>query len=126
MAEMGFDVFRFSTAWTRIFPTGMEAEPNEAGLEFYDQVDDPQLRFQGLHHQFIASALAVKAAHEIDPGYQVGSMNIQATFYPRTCNPDDIIETQKQDQVVNYFCGDVQVKGEYPFYIDRYFDENDI
>jgi len=53
-------------------------------------------------------------------------MNIQATFYPRTCNPDDIIETQKQDQVVNYFCGDVQVKGEYPFYIDRYFDENDI
>ncbi|RAK11724.1 6-phospho-beta-glucosidase [Halanaerobium saccharolyticum] len=217
MAEMGFDVFRFSIAWTRIFPTGMEEEPNEAGLEFYDQVideclkhdieplitishyempfaltekyngwasrelidlyvkyaktlfkrykgkvkywltfneinagtmpmggflslgilneettdftdqvDDPQLRFQGLHYQFVASALAVKAGHEIDPDYQIGSMNIQATFYPRTCNPDDIIETQKQDQVVNYFCGDVQVKGEYPFYIDRYFDENDI
>lgn len=217
MAEMGFEVFRFSIAWTRIFPTGMEEEPNEAGLEFYDQVineclkhdieplitishyempfaltekyngwasrelidlyvkyaktifkrykgkvkywltfneinsgtmpmggylslgilneettdftdqvDDPQLRFQGLHHQFVASALAVKAGHEIDPDYQIGSMNIQATFYPRTCNPDDIIETQKRDQVVNYFCGDVQVKGEYPFYIDRYFEENDI
>lgn len=126
MAEMGFEVFRFSTAWTRIFPTGMEVEPNEAVLEFYDQVDDPQLRFQGLHHQYVASVLAVKAGHEIDPDYQIGSMNIQATFYPRTCNPDDIIATQKQDQVVNYFCDDVQVKGEYPFYIDRYFDENDI
>ncbi|MFW5686634.1 MAG: glycoside hydrolase family 1 protein, partial [Halanaerobium sp.] len=162
MAEMGFEVFRFSIAWTRIFPTGMEEEPNEAGLEFYyrvideclkydieplitishyempfaltekyngwvsrelidlyvkyaktlfkrykgkvkywltfneinagtmsiggflslgilneettdftDQVDDPQLRFQGLHHQFVASARAVNAAHEIDHDYQV-------------------------------------------------------
>ncbi len=31
-AEMGFKVYRFSIAWTRIFPTGEETEPNEAGL----------------------------------------------------------------------------------------------
>lgn len=37
-AEMGFKCFRFSIAWTRIFPTGMEEEPNEAGLKFYDDV----------------------------------------------------------------------------------------
>ena len=36
-------------------------------------------RFQGLHHQFLASALAVKMAHEIDPNYQVGCMQIMAT-----------------------------------------------
>ncbi len=39
-AEMGFTVFRFSIAWSRIFPRGDEAEPNEAGLAFYDRVLD--------------------------------------------------------------------------------------
>ena len=40
MAEMGFKVFRFSIAWSRIFPHGTEIEPNEAGLDFYDRVID--------------------------------------------------------------------------------------
>ncbi|MFP5417148.1 MAG: glycoside hydrolase family 1 protein [Actinomycetes bacterium] len=39
-AEMGFKVFRFSIAWSRIFPQGDEAQPNEAGLAFYDRVLD--------------------------------------------------------------------------------------
>lgn len=39
-AEMGFTVFRFSIAWSRIFPQGDETEPNEAGLAFYDRVLD--------------------------------------------------------------------------------------
>ena len=39
-AEMGFTVFRFSIAWSRIFPRGDEEEPNEAGLAFYDRVLD--------------------------------------------------------------------------------------
>lgn len=37
---MGFKTFRTSINWTRIFPTGMESEPNEKGLEFYDRVFD--------------------------------------------------------------------------------------
>ncbi|WP_262315183.1 6-phospho-beta-glucosidase [Lacticaseibacillus parakribbianus] len=37
-AEMGFKCFRLSIAWTRIFPNGDEAVPNEAGLAFYDDV----------------------------------------------------------------------------------------
>lgn len=36
--EIGFNVFRTSIAWTRIFPTGEEKEPNEKGLEFYDKM----------------------------------------------------------------------------------------
>lgn len=39
-AEMGFKVFRLSIAWSRIFPRGDEAEPNEKGLAFYDSVFD--------------------------------------------------------------------------------------
>ena len=216
-AEMGFKVFRFSIGWSRIFPNGDDAMPNEAGLQFYDnvineclrygieplitishyevpfalckkyngwasremidifskycevifkrykgrvkywltfneinsatmpmggflsqgilnegttdfnnQVDIPQLRFQGLHHQFVASAKAVQLAHEIDENYQVGCMILYATTYPYTCNPDDVIEAQKKNRIMNYFCGDVQVRGEYPTYMKRYFKENNI
>ncbi len=39
-AEMGFTTYRFSIAWSRIFPRGDEAEPNEEGLAFYDRVLD--------------------------------------------------------------------------------------
>lgn len=39
-AEMGFKAYRMSIAWTRIFPNGDDAEPNEAGLQFYDDVFD--------------------------------------------------------------------------------------
>lgn len=38
MAGMGFNVFRFSICWSRIFPTGDELEPNEAGLQFYSDL----------------------------------------------------------------------------------------
>ncbi|RMI13569.1 glycoside hydrolase family 1 protein [Cellulomonas triticagri] len=40
LAGMGFRTFRFSIAWSRIFPRGNEAEPNEEGLAFYDRVLD--------------------------------------------------------------------------------------
>ncbi|GAA5416094.1 aryl-phospho-beta-D-glucosidase BglH [Paraliobacillus ryukyuensis] len=37
-AEMGFKVLRVSIAWSRIFPTGEETEPNEKGLQFYENL----------------------------------------------------------------------------------------
>ena len=37
-AEMGFKTFRLSIAWTRIYPKGDEDEPNEKGLQFYENV----------------------------------------------------------------------------------------
>ena len=45
MAEMGFRVFRMSIAWSRIYPNGDDAEPNEAGLAFYDSVFDELLKY---------------------------------------------------------------------------------
>ncbi|EKO3567928.1 6-phospho-beta-glucosidase [Vibrio metschnikovii] len=44
-AEMGFKCFRTSIAWTRIFPNGDEATPNEAGLQFYDDLFDELLKY---------------------------------------------------------------------------------
>lgn len=45
MAEMGFKCYRFSIAWSRIFPTGEEKEPNEEGLAFYENVIDELLKY---------------------------------------------------------------------------------
>lgn len=44
-AEMGFKCFRTSIAWTRIFPNGDETKPNEAGLQFYDDLFDELLKY---------------------------------------------------------------------------------
>ncbi len=44
-AEMGFKAFRTSIAWTRIFPNGDENEPNEEGLQFYDDLFDELLKY---------------------------------------------------------------------------------
>ena len=43
-AEMGFKAFRTSISWSRIFPNGDDAEPNEAGLQFYDDLFDELLK----------------------------------------------------------------------------------
>lgn len=40
MGEMGFNVFRFSICWSRIYPMGDEKEPNPEGLAFYSEVID--------------------------------------------------------------------------------------
>lgn len=42
--EMGFKVFRTSINWTRIFPNGDDKEPNEKGLQFYDDLFDELLK----------------------------------------------------------------------------------
>lgn len=44
-AEMGFKSFRTSIAWSRIFPNGDDAVPNEAGLQFYDDLFDELLKY---------------------------------------------------------------------------------
>jgi 6-phospho-beta-glucosidase len=88
--------------------------------------DKPQERFQGLHHQFVASAKVVKLAHEKYPQFKMGNMTLMGTMYPYTCNPDDIIETQRQNQMLNWFTSDVQARGYYPYFADRFFEEKGI
>ncbi len=99
---------------------------HEGTKEMFNPIDDPQLRFQGLHNQFVASALAVTAGHQINPDFKIGCMIAHMTMYPYTCNPEDVQLCQQRDQIMNGFCGDVQVRGAYPGYIQRYFKENGI
>lgn len=85
-----------------------------------------QETFQGLHHQFVASSLATKACHEIIPSSQIGCMILYAPVYSGDCNPNNILNALKEEQVFNYICGDVHVRGEYPAFTKRFFKENDI
>lgn len=81
-----------------------------------------QAIFQCLHHQFIANALTVKAAHEMLPGSMVGGMIARFTTYPATCKPDDVMQMILDDQYSNWFYLDVMARGAYPAYMERYFD----
>ena len=86
----------------------------------------PQVRFEALHHQLLASAKVVAYAHEHYPQFQMGDMNVFLTAYPLTCDPEDVLAAQKHNHVINWFCSDVQIRGEYPSYMKRYFKEQGI
>ncbi|ULT57721.1 6-phospho-beta-glucosidase [Neobacillus drentensis] len=100
-----------------LFGLGFSASSEEARL---------QESFQGLHHQFVASALAVKIGHEIIPGSQIGCMLVYAPVYAFDSNPENVMYALSEEQIFNYYCGDVQVRGEYPAFAKRYFKENGI
>ncbi|MBE6052130.1 MAG: glycoside hydrolase family 1 protein [Clostridium sp.] len=207
-AEMGFKTFRMSIAWSRIFPNGDDKEPNEKGLEFYDNVFDELAKYgieplvtlshyetplnlakkydgwanrkvigffekyvrtvftrykdkvkywltfneinsaihapymsagiwtpkeelskqdlyQAMHHELVASALAVKIGHEINPDFKIGCMILGVPVYPLTCNPDDILEAKRVERESLFFA-DIHARGKYPKYMNRFFNENNI
>lgn len=82
--------------------------------------------YQGLHNKFVASARAVRRAHEIDPEYKVGCMIAGMCSYPLTCDPKDQLETLHKWQMGNYYCGDTMVRGAYPAFAQRIWQEHDI
>lgn len=207
-AQMGFRCYRFSFSWSRIFPTGEEASPNEAGLKFYENFIDEllkyniepivtlchfdiplalvekygswrsrkvidcylhycdvvfrrfkgkvrywitfneinmlmhlpfmgagirfeerehplQIKYQAAHNELVASALAVKLAHEISSENLVGCMLAAGSVYPYSCNPEDVWESRKKDRE-NYFFIDVQSRGAYPSYAKKYLEQQGI
>ena len=202
LGEMGVRLFRMSIAWSRIFPTGVEEEPNREGLDFYhtvfaelheqgieplvtlchydtplyieqelggwgnretvalfdryaecvlrefkdevrywltfNEINSPlmmpsflpnypaeQMRenFQVLHHQFVASAHAVGFAHEMNPDAMVGCMLAGRCAYPHTCDPEDVLFTQRGTQDALYYAGDVMARGSYPAFSRRLWDK---
>jgi 6-phospho-beta-glucosidase len=76
---------------------------------------DEQSKAQAVHHQFVASARAVKAAREIDPSMMVGLMIAYGVSYGETCNPADQLEALKSGHF-SHFYTDVQARGYYPEY----------
>lgn len=92
-----------------------------------DQEEDYESTiFQCAHHQFVANALAVKAAKEILKNPMVGGMIARFTTYPATCRPEDMMQTILDENYKNYFYTDILARGKYPSYTERMFEENNI
>ena len=213
-AKMGFKTLRTSINWPRIYPTGLEDQPNEEGLKFYDDLFDEmhkygieplitlshfeipyelykkyngfysretvdcfvkfartcferykdkvtywltfneinnqiitdsdlylltnsgaaypegcnkmEVMYQCVHHNLVASALAVKIGHEINPNFKIGCCLASMPIYPKTCNPDDILAAHQMDQVLNYMFTDVHCTGKYPAFISGYWQKHDV
>ncbi|MCM7468465.1 glycoside hydrolase family 1 protein [Enterobacter bugandensis] len=81
--------------------------------------------YQAIHHQLVASALAVKACHEIIPDAKIGNMLLGGLMYPLTCRPEDVLEALQENRAWQFF-GDVQCRGAYPGYMLRFFRDSEI
>ena len=91
--------------------------------------DTPEIlseRYTALHHQFVASAMAIKLGRSINPAFKFGCMISGNTYYPYTCNPKDILLSQKMFQDYVYYFGDVLMRGEYGPYAQRLWKEKGI
>ena len=96
------------------------------GMILSDEENTDAIRFQALHHQLVASATAVKLGHQINPDFKIGCMLAYMDMQPLTCDPEDVIQAQQKDQINNMLCGDIQVRGYYPTFSKRYFEEHHI
>ncbi|MEN3262256.1 6-phospho-beta-glucosidase [Sodalis endosymbiont of Spalangia cameroni] len=96
-----------------------------AGLVFAEGENVEQVKYQATHHELIASALATKIAHEVNPANQVGCMLAGGNFYPWSCKPEDVWAALEKDRE-NLFFIDVQARGAYPAWTARLFREKGI
>lgn len=91
-----------------------------------DQAENmEELMYQAVHNQFVAGAKVVEIAKQIDPHAKMGTMLADCTVYPASCKPDDVVFAMKRNRMQYYFA-DVQLRGEYPGYALRYFQESNI
>lgn len=92
------------------------------GIIFREGDNKEEVKYQAAHHQLVASALATKIAHEVDPENQVGCMLAGGSHYPYTCRPEDYQEAIRRDRE-GYFFIDVQARGKYPNYALKKFEQ---
>jgi len=93
-----------------------------AGILYKEGENKDQVNYTAANHELIASAKAVKMAHEIDPQNLVGCMLAAGQYYPYSCNPDDVWEAFNMDRD-NYFFIDVQARGAYPVWAFKRMEE---
>ena len=79
-------------------------------------------KLQAIHHELVASAMATKAAHEIDSENKVGCMVLALPVYPLTPDPADVLKVMEMNHN-NLLFTDVQARGYYPSYTKRWLKE---
>lgn len=95
------------------------------GILFKDGDNKEEVIYQAAHYQLLASALATKWAHEIDPENKVGCMLAGGSHYPYTCRPEDYLEAIHRDNG-EYFFIDIQARGYYPNYALKKFERDNL
>lgn len=93
----------------------------DSGLQLDDSVNWEEAMFQAAHNEMVASAKAVLAAHRVDPQLQVGAMLAMVPIYALTAKPGDQMLAERALQY-RYYYGDVQMEGEYPRWLLKYFE----
>lgn len=209
LAELGINSLRISISWSRIFPNGDETQPNEKGLQFYDNLLEEmhclgleplvtvshyemplhlateyngwynrkmidffmnycdtiftryqhkvkywilvnqinliihesfnhlgipsdkvknlkEAKYQGVHHELVACGRATKRAKEINPNFQIGMMLLAELAYGETAKPEDQLAAMKFNQMEQFFFSDVLMRGEYPSYAYRFFEDEQL
>ena len=81
--------------------------------------------YQAVHHELVASALATKIGHEINPDFKIGCMLLAMPTYPMTPKPEDVLAAREFENQ-NYLFSDIHARGKYPAYMNRFFKENGI
>ena len=80
---------------------------------FEEGENEDQVKYRAAHHELVASALATKIAHEVNPENRVGCMLAGGNFYPYSRKPEDVWMALEKDRE-NLFFIDVQARGSYP------------
>ncbi|MDK1685416.1 6-phospho-beta-glucosidase [Cronobacter malonaticus] len=110
--------------WLTFNEINMSLHAPMTGVGLSEESTQAQI-YQAIHHQLVASALAVKACHEIIPDAKIGNMLLGGLMYPLTCKPDDVFAALQENRTWQFF-GDIQCRGAYPGYMLRYFRDNGI
>lgn len=87
--------------------------------------NEQQIIYQSVHHQFVAQALCKKVSKKYRDDFMIGTMLSDKIAYPATCKPEDVLFNTIKNQM-QYFFSDVAMRGEYPRYAYRYFEENNV
>lgn len=92
-----------------------------AGLLFEEGEEQEKAKYLSAHHELVASAWAVKIAHETDAENKVGCMLAAGEYYPYSPMPEDVWEAKKRERE-NLLFIDVQARGYYPSYAEKQFE----
>lgn len=91
-----------------------------SGIAYQAGENREKIMYQAAHYELVASALAVKIGHEINPDFQIGCMIAMCPIYPLSCKPEDMMMSVSAMHK-RYWFTDVHVRGYYPAYLEKYF-----
>ena len=92
-----------------------------SGIIFEEGEERERVVYQAAHYELVASAMAIKEGHAIDPSMMIGCMIAMTPIYPYSCNPDDMLKAVGANHK-RFWYMDVHARGRYPGYMKSFFE----